>query len=182
MKTLLFILLVISGSAAMGQSLKDSLYGGKLKSPVGQTAVSKDTGKISVTRSEAISSQPGEKKAESAETKPSNETMPDSLNRLYYSKQKLFKRFIESNVAIITQEAESTRKVKKGEYLIEVDYEIGLNGRITTTGITSSPHNDFLLEKVRELMARPPVLSPPIYSDGKPRKAYLKQPITILKK
>jgi hypothetical protein len=182
MKTFLFIFLVITASGAMGQSLKDSLYGGKLKAPVGHTAVSKDTGKITVTRGEVISSQPGEKKVETAEVKRTDDTMPDSLNRLYHSKQKLFKRFIESNVAIISQEAESTRKVKKGEYLIEVDYEIGLNGRVTTTGITSTPHNDFLLEKVRELMARPPVLSPPVYGDGKPRKAYQKQPITIIKK
>lgn len=183
MKIFALIFLVFAGGGATAQSLKDSLYGGKLKAPVGQTVVSKDTGKAAVTRNEPIVAAPiGEKKNVTTETKPANETMPDSLNKLYYAKQKLFKRFIESNIAIITQEAESSRKVKKGEYLIEVDYEIGLNGRVTTTGITSTPHNDFLLEKVRELMSRPPVLSPPVYSDGKPRKGYQKQPITITKK
>ncbi len=108
--------------------------------------------------------------------------MPDSLNKLFYSKQKLWKRFIENNTQIISQQADDTRKVKKGEYTIEIEYEIGLNGRITTKNISCNPPNEFLLEQVTELMKRAPVLSPPVYSDGKPRALSGTQPITIAKK
>jgi hypothetical protein len=186
MKIYFIITLLAFASFAEAQSLKDSLYGGKLKNTVGQTSVSKDTGKYvapPVTKNAAISSQPGEsKKTDPAEATKPNESMPDSLNKLYYSKQKLWKRFIESNVTMISAEAESTRKVKKGEYAIEIEYEIGLNGRVTTNNITCNPHNEFLIEKTKEMMTRPPVLAPPIYSDGKPRKATQTQPITIVKK
>ena len=101
--------------------------------------------------------------------------MPDSLNKLFYAKQKIWKRFIDSKYSDISQQANDTRKVKKGEYSIEIEYEIGLNGRVTTKSITCNPPNEFLIEQVTELMKRPPVLSPPIYSDGKPRAAYAKQ-------
>jgi hypothetical protein len=109
-------------------------------------------------------------------------SMPDSLNKTFYQKQKLWKRFIDVNTPIIAQQADDTRKVKKGEYTIEVEYEIGLNGRVTTTGVTCTPPNDFLLEQVTELMKRTPVLAPPIYSDGQPHKLDAKQTITIVKK
>ena len=86
------------------------------------------------------------------------------------------------NTQIVSQAADDTRKVKKGEYSIEIEYEIGLNGKVAITGITCSPNNAFLIEQVTAFMSRPPVLSPPIYSDGKPKKLLAKQPITIVKK
>jgi hypothetical protein len=173
-------------SAGFSQSLRDSLYGGKLKADTGKTVVSTDTSKYVVRTNEVvrtnatISSQPGEKK--NTEVIKPDESMPDSLNKLFYSKQKLFKRFIEMNTQIVSQAADDTRKVKKGEYSIEIEYEIGLNGKVATTGITCNPNNAFLIEQVTAFMSRPPVLSPPIYSDGKPKKLLAKQPITIVKK
>lgn len=170
-------------SSVIAQSLRDSLYGGKLKADTGKTFVSTDTSKYKppvILKNENVSSQPGEKKT--TEISKPDESMPDSLNKSYYARQKFWKRFIEINTPIISQAADDSRKVKKGEYLIEIDYEIGLNGRITTTGITCSPHNEFLMEQFTELMKRAPVLSPPIYGDGKPRKLSAKQPITIIKK
>ena len=166
------------------QRLRDYLYGGKLKADTGKTFASNDTSKYVVLKNETISSQPGEKPKTSISTpvnKP-DESMPDSLNKLFYAKQRLWKKFIENNTQIISQQADDTRKVKKGTYQIEVEYEIGVNGRISTRGIVCNPPNEFLLEQVTELMKRTPVLSPPIYSDGKPRPLAATQPITIVKK
>ena len=101
---------------------------------------------------------------------------------MFYSKQKYWKKFIENNTQIISQAADDTKKVKRGSYQIDIDYEIGLNGRITTKGITCNPPNEFLTEQVTDLMKRAPVLAPPIYSDGKPRTLAATQPITIIKK
>jgi hypothetical protein len=83
---------------------------------------------------------------------------------------------------ILTQQADETKKVRKGTYTIDVEYEIGVNGRVTTREIICNPTNEFLLLQVTEIMKRPPVLAPPIYSDGKPRPLVAKQPITIVKK
>ncbi|HLG39127.1 MAG TPA: hypothetical protein VI461_05635 [Chitinophagaceae bacterium] len=184
MKIVFLILLSFFISQVMGQRLRDSLYGGKIKADTGKTLVSKDTSKYVVLQNETVSSQPGEKQtgANAAGTVKLDESMPDSLNKLFYSKQKQWKRFIETNTQIISQQADDNRKVKKGTYEIEVEYEIGLNGRVTTKGIACNPYNEFLILQVTELMKRPPVLSPPIYSDGKPRVLPAKQTITITKK
>jgi hypothetical protein len=185
MKISLLIIFSFFLSHVMAQRLRDSLYGGKLKADTGQTFVSKDTSKYVVLKNENVSSQPGEKKkgnTNNVEINKPDASMPDSLNKLFYAKQKQWKRFVETNTQIISQQANETRKVKKGTYEIDVEYEIGLNGKITTKGITCNPPNEFLTEQVTELMKRPPILSPPIYGDGKPRTLSATQPITIIKK
>lgn len=188
MKISFLIIVVLFASSVMAQSLKDSLFGGKIKADTGRTFVSKDTSKyvpVVPMKNETISSQPGEKKKvgnSNIEMNKPDASMPDSLNKLYYAKQKQWKRFIETNTQLISQQANDSRKVKKGEYAIEIEYEVGLNGRVTTKGITCNPPNEFLTEQVTEFMKRPPVLSPPIYADGKPRPLTATQPITIVKK
>lgn len=176
-------------SSVMGQRLRDSLFAGKLKVDTGKTVVSKDTGHYvapkvydagtSSSVTPATTSSANLKKDEIV--KP-DASMPDSLNKTFYQKQKLWKRFIDVNTPIIAQQADDTKKVKKGEYTVEIEYEIGLNGRVTTTGVTCTPPNDFIVEQVNELMKRTPVLAPPIYSDGQPRKLSAKQTLTIVKK
>ncbi len=174
----LFIFLFFT-SSVMAQSLKDSLFGGKLKADTSKTYVSKDTGKYVPPKIYNASVQGDTKKTE---VNKLDESMPDSLNKTFYAKQKFWKRFIEINTTIISQQAADTRKVKKGQYSIEIEYEIGLNGRITTTAINCNPANAFLTEQVTELMKRAPVLSPPVYNDGKPRKLNATQTMTIIKK
>ena len=186
MKICFSILLCFCVFQAMSQQrLRDSLYGGRLKADTGRTFVSKDTSKYVVLKNETVSSQPAEKNKPGANNvvinKP-DESMPDSLNKLFYAKQKLWKKFIENNTQIISQQADDTKKVRKGSYDIAVDYEIGLNGRVTTKNVSCNPPNEFLTEQVTELMKRTPVLSPPIYADGKPRILPATQNITIVKK
>lgn len=196
-KTYFFLgVLFFISSTVTAQSLRDSLFGGKLKVDTGKTYASKDTGKYvpskysapkvynagTVTSSTDANKVTTVNEGNKTEIVKPDESMPDSLNKTFYQKQKLWKRFIDVNTPIITQQADDTKKVKKGEYTIEVEYKIGLNGRVTTTGITSTPNNDYLVEQVTELMKRAPVLAPPIYSDGKPRELNAKQTITIIKK
>ena len=190
MKTYFLVSLMFITSSVMAQRLRDSLFGGRLKADTGKTFVSKDTGKYvapkvydagtsssATTPTTTSSSNP----TKAVIAKP-DASMPDSLNKTFYQKQKLWKRFIDVNTPIIAQQADDTRKVKKGEFTVDIEYEIGLNGRVTTTGVTCTPLNEFLVEQVTELMKRAPVLSPPIYSDGQPHKLNAKQSITIVKK
>lgn len=187
----LYIFLFFS-SSVMAQSLKDSLFSGKLKNPLKQAEaakdsaqkIAKDSAEITATDSSALlasSSALAENNPVTNVQKP-GEIMPDSLNRLYYAKQKAWKRFIDQQTLIISVQADETRKVKKGEYYIEFDYEIGLNGRVKVSNITCYPENEFLIATVTDAMTRTPVLAPPIYGDGKPRAISAKQQMTILKK
>jgi hypothetical protein len=176
---LLFVLFF--SSSLMAQSLKDSLFGGRLKVDTGKTYVSKDTGHYVAPKvyNASATVQTDSKKIEVAKL---DESMPDSLNKNFYAKQKTWKRFIDINTGIITQEAADTKKVKKGQYAIDVAYVIGLNGKITVSGINCNPPNDYLTGQVTDLMKRAPTLAPPVYSDGQPKPLNATQTITIVKK
>jgi hypothetical protein len=176
--TLSFILITTSINA---QSLKDSLFGGKIKADTGKTFVSTDTGKYVPPKiyNPSATTQ-GEVKKDGI-VKP-DESMPDSLNKAFYAKQKVWKRFIDINTNIVSQEASDTRKVKKGQYVVDINYEIGENGKVATKGITCNPSNDYILELVTQFMKRPPFLAAPVYSDGKPHALQATQTITITKK
>ena len=181
MKTYLLFISLFLTSSLMAQSLRDSLYGGKLKADTGKIAVSTDTGKYVAPKVFTIPAQ-AQGDTKKGEVVKLDESMPDSLNKNFYAKQKTWKRFIDINTGIITQQADDTRKVKKGEYTVEIEYEIGINGRVKTTSIVCNPPNEFLIEQFTELMKRPPVLAPAIYGDGKPRVLNSKQSVTIIKK
>lgn len=176
----LFVFLFFT-SSVIAQSLRDSLFGGKLKADTSKTYVSKDTGKYVAPKvyNPSATLQGETKKGEVARLDPS---IPDSLNKNFYSKQKTWKRFIDVNTTIISQQAADTKKVRKGEYAIDVEYTIGLNGKITTTNITCNPPNEFLLQQVTDLMKRAPTLAPPVYADGNPKPLNATQTITIVKK
>src|SRR5690242_11115965 len=111
MKTYLLIGLIFITSSAIGQRLRDSLFAGKLKADTGKTFVSKDTGHYVAPKvydagsstSTATSVSPGGIKKDEI-VKP-DASMPDSLNKTFYQKQKLWKRFIDVNTPIITQQA-----------------------------------------------------------------------------
>lgn len=183
MKTYFLFAFIFFISSVKAQSLKDSLFGGKLKVDTSKTYVSHDTGKYVPPKVYNPTAVQGEtKKGEVAVAKLDDASMPDSLNKNFYAKQKTWKRFIDINTGIITQEAADTKKVRKGEYAVDVQYKIGLNGKVTTTGITCNPANEYITEQVTELMKRAPTLAPPIYSDGKPRELNATQTITIVKK
>ena len=177
---LIFSLLILIFSLR-AQSLKDSLFGGKLKVDTGKTYISKDTGKYVAPKvyNANATVKTESKKIEVAKL---DESMPDSLNANFYAKQKTWKRFIDINTNIITQQAAETKKVKKGQYAVDVAYVIGLNGKITVSSVSCNPANEFLTEQVTELMKRAPTLAPPVYSDGKPRPLNATQTITIVKK
>jgi hypothetical protein len=192
MKVSFFYIFLFFSSSVMGQSLKDSLFSGKLKNPLKQAEAAKDSAQKVAKDSFEITNTDSSTSLTSSSALAENnpvtnvqkpeEILPDSLNRLYYAKQKAWKRFIDQQTLIISVQADETRKVKKGEYYIELDYEIGLNGRVKVSNITCYPENEFLMATVTDAMTRTPVLAPPIYGDGKPRTILAKQQMTILKK
>lgn len=185
----------------MAQSLKDSLFGGKLKNPHKQVEAARDSAR-QAAKDSAVLIAPAKKDSPSpaagpvtaatentgavaqpvAEAAKPDDTMPDSLNQLYYAKQKAWKRFIDQQTLILATQADESKKVRKGEYYIEFDYVIGLNGRVKASNIICNPQNEFIIASMTDILTRTPVLAPPVYGDGKPRPLSAKQQITILKK
>ena len=140
----------------MAQSLKDSLFGGKLKADTGKTFISKDTSKYVPPKvyNASPSAQGETKKVEIVKL---DESMPDSASKIFYTKQKTWK--LNRDRVRNWSEWQSNDQ----QYYLQSPYE-------------------YLTEQVTELMKRTPTLSPPVYSDGKPRKLNATQSITIIKK
>lgn len=218
MKIYFSIVALLVASSLSAQSLKDSLFSGKLKNPLKQAELARDSAQKAAKDSMDLAA--GVKKdsasnpavspsasapssavspsaegvipdAQAATTAPATATvnslpdaseLPDSLNRTYHAKQKAWKRYIDQQTTIISAQADETRKVRTGEYYVEFDYQIGLNGRVKVSNITCSPQNEFIVQQVTDAMTRTPVLAAPIYADGKPRIVNAKQQMTILKK
>src|SRR5918911_5072339 len=86
--SLLFITLFIA-SSIFGQRLRDSLFGGKLKADTNKTFVSKDTTKYipPVVYNATVTTE-----TKKGEVNKLDESIPDSLNKNFYAKQKTWKR------------------------------------------------------------------------------------------
>lgn len=131
---------------------------------------------ISIKKIDSLSSQ-----REVLETEQKTE-FPDSLNVKFREGRIIWKKFIEWNVQLIINEVLTTRKVKYGTYkIIIIEYEIGVDGRVTTNSIICDPQSEILVEKTKLMMTKAPLVFPRIHSDGSPRVTKLKQTLTLSK-
>lgn len=106
---------------------------------------------------------------------PAN-TIPPKTNT------KLWKEYTDTVVKILQDEALKSKQIKKNTYYIMVDYEIGTDGQVTITNVTSTPENAFLQAQVRQIMESTPFrLNPITDSSNQPKKVKRKQQFTITK-
>ncbi len=167
MRLLLLSIMLVVGLSTTGQSLKDSLYGGRLKP---------DTTKKPLTKE--ISAEYAGKKTVVPDTTDHTGTKPIDL--MLDERRKVWKKYMELNAMIINMNAMEAKKVKDGEeYHLLVKFEIDTAGKIEVLSITCKPHNGFLINETNEFMKRAPVLPAPVWSDGQPRKAVMIQPMTF---
>ena len=76
----------------------------------------------------------------------------------------------------------SSKKIKKGTYFIMVDYELGTDGIVSITNVTSEPGNDMLQAQVKEaLESKPLQLAPYIDSSNAPKKVKRRYSFNITK-
>lgn len=193
MKKAIFFLLVITSVSSNAQSLKDALFGGKLKSD-SNTVVKKtddlstkiDTSKKKPVEAKQVVLAPKEPIANntanavdsvavtSAEKKDNNAVAKDNT--------KLWKEFMDSVIGTLKTEVLSSKKLKKGDYYILVDYAIEPDGQVTVNNIFPSPENKFLEEQVKErINIAAPRLNPVLGSNGKARKVMKKYNFTLTK-
>ena len=193
-QVILFVIILISASAK-GQTLKELLYGGKLKSDSGTVVRQSDDRKSiidsnakkisdSIKAKQAAIAKDSAGKELSSQVDSENPDNDESKSDVEPAKDnnKIWKEFMDSFVETLNADVLPNKKIKSGTYYILVDYEIGLEGQVTINNIYPSPENKFLQEQIKErLTLAAPQLNPVLLSTGKPRKALKKYNFTLTK-
>ena len=188
MQKILLLLLLLAGTAtAQAQSLKDMLYGGKLKSD-SNTVVRKtddlkakmDTGqkKPVVAAEKAMAAAPADSAktvaikndsvvaattlkingADSAEIIDSVEAEVDAVAAVpAKSNTKLWKEYTDALVATLKPELQNAKKVKNGTYHVLVSYEIETDGKVTANNVGITPANEMLHALIRQYVDSTPL-------------------------
>lgn len=198
MKKIFLLLAVCVSLSAGAQSLKDALFGGKLKNDSGSVVRKSDDlrTKIDSNRKAPATTEtvkPGPAKTEpNAANNTANNTAPvsatatpaadSSQKAAPRDNNKIWKEFTDAVIGTLKSDVMTSKKIKKGEYTIMLDYAIETDGRITITNVYPTPENKFLEEQVRERFAiDTPQLNPVPGSGGKPRKVMKRFNFTLVK-
>ena len=194
-KGLLFIIVIFTVSAN-AQSLKDALFSGKLKTDSGTVIKKGDdlSTKIDTARKKPVEAEkaklnpvvidPSIKKMTAATTDTTTLGATGTLDNTAAPKDnnKIWKEFTDAVISTLKTEVMNSKKIKKGDYFIMVDYAIELDGKITINNVYPTPENKFIEEQVKERFSiDTPQLNPVLASNGKPRKVIKRQNFTLTK-
>lgn len=200
---MMFVILVMAMAATVnGQSLKDALYGGKLKADTGTLVKKGDTLALKENMARKQADDSVRKAAVQAAIPATNPAAPDSSTGNQpvapvavtpetqapaapdpvKENARIWKQFVDEYTVIIKSEVMPSKKIKNGTYSILIDYEIGTDGNVSTVNVFCTPQSSYLVEQVKvRMMANAPQLHPLLLSNGKPRKALKKQTLTFVK-
>lgn len=194
MKKAILFLVVITTVTANGQSLKDALYGGKLKTDSNtvlrkgddlSTKIDTSTKKKPVVPEKDMSAALSMDSIKKWTTKPDSAAVvvaPVGNTAVTKDNNKLWKEFVDSLVSTLKQEVLTSKKINKGDYFITVDYAIAIDGQVAITNVLLVPENKFLGEQVKErLSIDTPRLNPVLAGNGLPRKATKRYNFTLTK-
>ena len=193
-KGLLFIIVIFTVSAN-AQSLKDALFSGKLKTDSGTVIKKGDdlSSKIDTSRKKPVEAEkaklnpvtidPSMKKM-AADADTSSLAAAVTMDNTIAPKDnnKIWKEFTDAVISTLKAEVMNSKKIKKGDYFIMVDYAIELDGKVTINNVYPTPENKFIEEQVKERFSiDTPQLNPVLASNGKPRKVMKRQNFTLTK-
>jgi hypothetical protein len=194
MKKAILFLVVITTVTANAQSLKDALYGGKLKTDSNtvlrkgddlSTKIDTSTKKKPVVPEKNMSAALSMDSIKKWTTKPDSAdavVAPVGNTAVTKDNNKLWKEFVDSLVSTLKQEVLTSKKINKGDYFITVDYAIGIDGQVAITNVLLVPENKFLQEQVKErLSIDTPRLNPVLAGNGQPRKVTKRYNFTLTK-
>ena len=194
-KTILF-LFVISTITSNAQSLKDALYGGKLKTDSNTVLRKGDdlSTKIDSNRKKPVETEKNMSVALSMDSIKKWTSQPDaeSVTAIAIDKtdakavtkdnNKLWKEFLDSLVSTMKQEVLTSKKINKGDYNVTVDYTIAIDGQVGITNVLLIPENKFLGEQIKErLSIDTPKLNPVLGGNGQPRKVVKRSNFILVK-
>ncbi|HMK20084.1 MAG TPA: hypothetical protein VK492_17910 [Chitinophagaceae bacterium] len=173
-RLILLAVLFISSSCFAQKSLRDSLFSGKLKADsalVASSKVVKDTSKK--TEVDQLSKTVADTTV--------NLSNPGKTELKYSDNNKTWKKFTDEYTKIINTEMSNTKKIKKGGYTVTLEYEIGVDGVVSTKNIICDPKSEALIDLINErMMANAPQLAPQIVN-GAPRKSSKRQILVFMK-
>lgn len=201
MKKGILFLALFTSITATAQKLKDALYSGKLKTDSGTVIRSGEDirSKIDTARKTPEPVKPAVVKNDSsgksggnpagvttttptATTTPPATTAPAETTAAPVDNNKRWKEFSDAVISSLKSEVLPNKKIKKGDYMIMVDYAIETDGKITINNVYPTPENKFLEEQVRERFGiDTPQLSPVLGGGGKPRKVMKRFNFTLVK-
>ncbi|MDZ4794208.1 MAG: hypothetical protein SGI83_08015 [Bacteroidota bacterium] len=192
MKKWIFLPLIVSMITVQAQSLKDALYGGKLRTDSGTVLRKGDdlSSKIDTSRKKPVEAEKAKPVALSLDSSMKNgNNLPDvtikapmTTEAAVKDNNKTWKTFSDSVISMLKQEVIPSKKLKKGAYFVLVDYEIGLDGQVTIMKVIPTPESAFLEEQVKErLSIDTPKLNPVLDGNGKPRKVVKRVNFTLTK-
>jgi hypothetical protein len=192
MKTLVLSFALLIGLSTKAQTLKDALFGGRLKSDTGMVVKKGDSLKLlpdslvkkrmdSLKMAAIISDSAKQKNPNSVSQTTALPTTTGADNTPKNNDQ-IWKQFIDEYSNVIKTEVLPSKKIKKGTYSIYIDYAIETDGSVSTVNIVCIPENSYLVEQIKtRMMANTPQLNPVLMSNGKPRKTLKKQVLTFVK-
>lgn len=179
MSRILLIAVLFISVNSFSQSLRDSLFSGKLKADSALVAKSKLPPKDSTKKAEIIDSL---KKAGIADTISTQGSSVAPKTEIKYSDNtRIWKKFTDEYTKIINAEMSNTKKIKKGGYTVTLEYEIGTDGVVTTKNIITDPKSEALIDLINEkMMPNAPQLAPQIVN-GAPKKSSKRQILIFTK-
>lgn len=191
-KIILFaaIVLASAGMANAQQTLKDALFGGRLKNDSGSVVKKTDdlSTKIDTSLKKTLEIKAKDSvikavvKADSIKQEKIKENVVAASKEISKDNNTLWKEFIEQLNNDIRTEVLTSKKIKKGTYSVLVDYEIGVDGQVAVNNVSASPSNSFLEGQIKErIIQGAPKLTPALLSNGKPRVSIKKQMLTYSK-
>ena len=180
MKKIFVLLLLAIGFQSNSQSLKDALFGGKLKNDSNSVIRKTDdlSTKIDTARKKPVETEKP-KAVVQVVTADSVKTpiTPAATAAISKDNNKNWKEFMDTVITTLNAEVMGSKQLKKGDYFIIVDYAIDTDGSVTVTNVLPTPENKFLADQVKERVnIAPPKLNP------MPRKTFKRYSFTISSK
>lgn len=200
-KLMLVLVLVVASATVQAQSLKDALFGGKLRMDSNSVLRKTDDVKARIDTAQkkpadslkavvAVAPADSVVKAAAPVTATAPATMATSAEVVAVdtvatavapapvaavptkSNTKLWKEYADELTNKLKPEIQSSKKIKKESYYITVAYEVDVDSKVSITNVTTAPENAVLQGIVKErLEETPPQLNPILDSNGAPRKA-----------
>ena len=180
---LLAVLFISTNCFAQKSSLRDSLFSGKLKADstlVAKSKVNEEKAKEDSIKKVQIDSL---KKigADTTQITGVATTIPVKSELKYSDNNKTWKKFTDEYTKVINAEMANNKKIKKGGYTVTLEYEIDIDGRVSTKNIICDPKSEALIALIEEkMMANAPLLAPQVVN-GAPRKSSKRQILVFVK-
>jgi len=195
MKKGILMLFVVTTVTSNAQSLKDALFSGKLKSDSGTVVKKTDDLSKKIDTSKKITAAPEKNKPTIVSADPAVNTTTANTDTATNAavaikdpavaskdNTKIWKEFMDAAIKTLNTEVMTSKKLKKGDYFMMVDYAIEPDGKVTINNVYPTPENKFLEEQVKErLSIDTPQLNPVLGSNGKGRKVMKRYNFTLTK-